>query len=141
MTQEKNAVLELLQSGRSAVEQGWCQGAFGKKSEGQIVTDMGAASLVCATGGVMKAGHLLQILDGLSRGHREKLISNAVFVLDQAARARGEGLIDASAFNDLPGRTQDEVLDLYDEAYELAEASRPALFWHSQAGNWPGEEK
>lgn len=92
---EGDPVLERLRLGRERVAKGWCQGAF---SDGERVCAVGAIIYGGPSGQDTVVGEAWQVLDG------------AAFAIG----ARG-----VMTHNDTPGRTQEEVVALFDKAIAL----------------------
>ena len=90
-------VTDMLRSGRRKVEAGWCQ------------QRMRRAGSVCMIGA-------LSVTDYDSFVHAEELFL-------QAIRLLGFDYTSVPSFNDAPGRTQSEVLTVYDQAIELSRAT------------------
>ena len=89
---------------------GWCQGPFATDEEGKSVSwDKPEAACFCALGAVYRAAHDLPLKDA-----PHFVLSRACIRLGDAARRQGfTGAVD---FNEAPGRTQEEVWQLFDEA-------------------------
>jgi hypothetical protein len=99
------AALPVLRAGRQRVERGWCQGWCAKNDAGEFRMPWESdATQVCVRGAL---GFPFE-----SKGARD-----AEDVLGECA----EPLV--ALWNDAPGRTQDEVLDLFDAAIRKCEES------------------
>ena len=86
-----------LMRGRSRIERGWCQGK------------MASPTGVCAIGALSGA---------VVYGHEAE---RAVKILNLAiGEGSSQSWHDVIRWNDAPGRTKEEVLDLYDRAIALA---------------------
>jgi hypothetical protein len=94
--------VEILKAARAKIEQGWTQKALARDAYGDPARGNGCSwcaegALVAVTGGRSKAfGYLRESLP--------------------------DGFNDTAIYNDAPGRTQQEILDLYDAAIARAEA-------------------
>lgn len=93
--------LEVLRAARAKIEQGWTQHAPGRDANGDPV-DIKRATCWCAIGACYAASPLEQ----LPADEAVAMLSSVV----------PNGLI--SIFNDAPGRTQAEVLEVFDRAVE-----------------------
>lgn len=109
---ERNALLE---AAKQLVRKGWCQGAYGMTVEGDAIeTDMKAelaqAVCSCATGATAWVSEN-------RRKDQELLLALKGAVLMLLPNACGNVVVD---YNDAPGRTQAEVVRLFDLAKEMA---------------------
>jgi hypothetical protein len=101
--------LEILRGARDLVAAGWTQGAFGRTHSGMPMGYAGAnIANYCALGALFRAGSGSGPLP-------TKLAEIAV-----RNQVNGSLVI----FNDTPGRTQAEVVAVYDKAIAAAEASQ-----------------
>lgn len=98
------SVIEVLTEARELVEHGWCQGAYAFSEEGRKVgiDDAGLAAKVCLTCAVTFASRRTNV----SPTYLYELMG-----LD-------DGFYGAVRWNDAPGRTQAEVVLLFDRAIE-----------------------
>lgn len=88
---------EKLRYARTLIEKGWTQGAYAVDENGRAVSENSTyAKSFCAVGACLAAKTSSYYLD--------RLISQ-----------------DVVAWNDTPGRTKEEVLDIFDRAIALAE--------------------
>lgn len=110
---KSNQTVEVLKRTRELVAQGWCQEAFAKTKHGQpCAWSEPEAGQFCISGAVRRAAY------SQGRGNRYELWKRA----GDAIRLI---VPDFVSWNDEPGRTQQEVLDLLDRA--IAGAG----FWES----------
>jgi hypothetical protein len=100
---------QILQEARALVAQGWCQGPYTTVRAGQ--------RCYCTVGA------LLEVLNGEVRSDQQmdsRLFSlvqwRSFRALTEAARRLSLGYQGAIAYNEAPGRSQEEVLALFDEA-------------------------
>lgn len=104
--------LSLLRAARGLVAKGWTQGAYGRTDAG--LTCMGESAVCfCAAGALLWP-------DGLERKTAFSLLAKELptefLMIDTPVLA-------LVAFNDSPGRTQAEILALYDRAIAKLEAA------------------
>lgn len=89
---------EKLRNARALIEKGWTQGLLARNKDGEgAFSDATEAVSFCAVGACVRSG--------VSCGHLKKLLG-----------------VDTTSWNDTPGRTKEEVLDLFDRAIALAES-------------------
>ena len=94
------AIVAVLQAGRDRIEQGWCKGAFARGKTGREVEMAGRAAVAwCVLGATY----------------------GDFPAWDQLAKAAEVSVNQLARWNDAPTRTQQDVVDLYDRAIELAE--------------------
>lgn len=108
---------EVLRVARELVARpgGWCQRALARTASGHPApTHSREAVCFCARGALMRAAGMQPELVLFS--------PRAEAALDAAARE--QGFIGFVGYNDAPGRTQAEVVALYDAAIAKLEASR-----------------
>lgn len=84
--------VEGLRAARDLIEKGWCQNAFRRNDKGQYS--------YCALGAC------------------EEVFVNDTWLRKSLGRGPGQGIM---TWNDAPGRSQAEVLELFDRAIALAE--------------------
>ena len=100
----------VLKRARAKIAQGWTQNAVARGAAGFPVLSFSRdARCWCAMGAVLA---VTSEGDGLQRLRA---------ALPQSARTDNDAWHDVSVFNDHPGRTQAEVLALFDRAISLAE--------------------
>jgi hypothetical protein len=107
-------IADLLRAARALLEPegAWCQGAYALTDDGHT-TMLGAPNCVqrCAIAALHEAYPL-------ERPVRESAFDNAWFLL---AEAMGVRVSEVEGWNDVPGRTQAEVLDAFERAIASAE--------------------
>ena len=88
------------------VARGWCQGAYAKDKDGYSIPpcDLGAVKW-CLVGGIQASNELPS----------ESLLTNAVDLCRKLT-----GGLSLTTWNDSPGRTQAQVVELLQEAEALA---------------------
>lgn len=106
----ESEVVMRLREGRARIEQGWCQGQYWRQMFGE---DGQEYRQFCALGGL-----------GYRTGSSRKQQQSAVLLWAEQALARALFTLDRDAlsvavWNDSVGRTQAEVLALYDLAIEM----------------------
>lgn len=98
-----STTVEQLRAARALVERGWCQGVLARNKNGKKCGHRSKhAVCFCALGALYRGG-LEYWSDRFLHDAAEKL-----------------GAVNPVCFNDAPGRTQAEVLALFDEAIALA---------------------
>lgn len=106
-----------LKEARALIERGWCQGADAMTASGRSVfPEHGGAERWCAGGACAAAA-------------KDREIERPIFrtMLDSLLRAIPEHRpMTVSFWNDEPGRTQAEVLALFDRAIAAEEAKEKA---------------
>lgn len=106
-----NPTAKLLTQARAVIERGWCQGCFARDAEGQPVaaTDP-LAETFCIRGATRVVS---PNDDARERAHWH--LENAIIDVTQRSYTS------LASYNDDPGRTQAEVLAVFDAAIKLAE--------------------
>ena len=101
-----STTLDILVAARAKIAQGWCQGAYAKDAKGEATESLSPdAERWCSAGAITA-----------STGAND-------FFAREAARDAFVKAIDAgnlALWNDAPGRTQAEVLAVFDEAIRRA---------------------
>lgn len=98
--------VEVLKKARALLEKGWCQGHYAIGESGREVDAMSkSARCFCIDGALIRAN-----------GTDSEYIATAAIV----RAALGKAAFSPIGWNDAPGRTQSEVLDLMDRAIALA---------------------
>lgn len=98
--------VEVLQKARALLEKGWCQGVAARTDKGTSVSPRNRhATSFCVYGSLCCAGY------------EENMDLHAA--IDDIMFGRLE-VYSFGAWNDAPGRTQEEVLTLMDRAIDLA---------------------
>lgn len=106
---------ELLQRARLSVMDGWCQGSYYEDANGNPCGRVHAARH-CAMGA------LIQASVGYGDTFATHSFSRAARMLqDQVTRLEGNGLVNVQQWNDEPGRTKQEVVELYNKALAACE--------------------
>lgn len=107
-------VVEVLEKAKERLRGHWCQGALYRDSESNEVIPEVPGCRVCAYGAI---GSVCRSTPpSVSRG---RLLDR----LDEAAYMISDGEFSgAPSYNDAEGRTEEEVLALFDKAIELAKA-------------------
>lgn len=103
--------LEILRAGRARIERGWCQGAFARDANGHDVLSRSPRARAWCTSGAVEFD--------------SRPMSAGAFAAHVAlcAALPADWIEDgAASWNDAPGRTQAEVLALYDAAIAAEEA-------------------
>lgn len=99
--------VELLKAARERVAKGWCQGWFAKDAAGEeTLEELGDACAWCVRGAIYA-----------SAKHGEPESVSAEMALHDTLKDSGAALSvvgPLEEWNDAPGRTQAEVLDLFD---------------------------
>lgn len=102
--------LEILEAGRARIEKGWCQGHYALTAESEIpLSATGPPAAWCAIGA---------LIDVQSRPFPREADN---FL--EAAVMEWSGYANVLRWNDEPGRTQADVLALYDRAIAKAKAA------------------
>lgn len=105
----------LLQRARLNVMDGWCQHVYYKDALGRPC-GMGQASCYCAMGALVQASC------GYGDTFATHSFSRAARMLqDQVTKLEGNGLVNVQQWNDEPGRTKQEVVELYNKALAACE--------------------
>lgn len=104
----RQAVRERLVRTRAIVEAGWCQ-----HDSSTVVDGKRCFSL---TGAVWEA----RALDDLNAYHDNRVRGKVERLLHEAVEATGASAVELVKWNDVPGRTQAEVLAVIDQAIERA---------------------
>jgi hypothetical protein len=100
--------VDVLKAARAKIEQGWTQGAFALDRErGVVPVNSPAAVCWCSLGAIKFADH--------------DLYSDSYFAAEKIL-GRASGNANIIPWNDAPGRTQAEVLEVFDHAIALAES-------------------
>jgi hypothetical protein len=110
---------EILRRGRHLIRQGWCQRADARDAGGKEVLPWSDAARSWSILGSVVGS------DGVARGAFGAMpiveLGEAIVALGEAA-----GTDSLEAWNDDPGRTQDDVVALFDHALELLPARAQA---------------
>lgn len=101
-------VIEVLKEARSKVAQGWCQGPCAVNADGMSVPPESAKACKWCVYGALE----------VVAGEEPDVRRMAELILDKEANAPAYS--NCVGFNEYPGRTQAEVLDLFDRAIEKA---------------------
>lgn len=116
---DAKTTLEILRRGRAYVEKGWTQNLAAQYEDGYRsnevdLTDHGALASVCMLGGIRRASVDLGFADNTEE-------FDALTAATRALRdATGGGAV--IDYNDVEGRTKDEVLARFDEAIKSLES-------------------
>lgn len=114
---EDAQLLELLRTARGKLAAGWTQGCFAKDATGaQVNPEASEATCWCAVGAVrasMGPAYRIAMIDGRAHAELYEAIASV------GAVDSGDAIVE---FNDKAGRTQVEVLDLFDRAIAAVEA-------------------
>ena len=114
---EDTQLLELLRASRGKIAAGWTQGCFAKDALGeQVNPEAPTATCWCAVGAVrasMGPAYRIAMIDGRAHAELYEAIAS-VGAIDS-----GDAIVE---FNDKQGRTQAEVLALFDRAIAAVEA-------------------
>lgn len=106
MTMTRSLVHDLLVAARGYVERGWTQRHFAVAEDGRDVPARSKeACSWCALGAVQRASVDLPMAN-----------TDTVYVASQALAKVAQR--NMAIFNDMPERTQQEILDLFDKAIE-----------------------
>jgi hypothetical protein len=105
-------VQDLLIRARERIEKGWCQGAYAKNADGDVVgaTDPYATSF-CIRGAILAVGPLDYAVRAPAYGLLET-------VIDRISQSPCDSL---AGYNDTYERTHAEVLAVFDAAIALAD--------------------
>ena len=109
--------LALLKGAREAlVNKGWCQRATARDGNGDVVYPLAnTATAFCAIGAIHYAGG-----KGFDQYSKIAILSRRYLWKAIAARTSSQIIED---YNDAPGRTKEEVIEVFDAAIQLAEAA------------------
>lgn len=112
----KSSVVEFLQVAQMYVAAGWTQGTYARDARGKDVAP-GSPDAVCwcAEGAVAAAMEVLPAVPYFP--HFAKVISPLAKTISPLVPET----VWVCVWNDTPGRTQDEVLDTFSRAIEIAE--------------------
>lgn len=106
-------VVEVLEKAKERLRGHWCQGALYRDSDDRVLGKDFDGCRVCAYGAVVSVS---------ARDSTAPMLT-VLGRLDEAAWEDSDGgFFKASSYNDAEGRTEEEVLALFDKAIELAKA-------------------
>lgn len=107
-----NTTVKFLTKARAVIERGWCQGSFARDAQGQPIESTDPlAETFCIRGATRAVAPIDD--DERVRAHRH---------LEDVIIALTDGGYDSLArYNDVPGRTQAEILAVFDAAIKLAD--------------------
>jgi hypothetical protein len=102
---------EILLKAKKRVEQGWCQKAFARAADNKQVASIDADAVSwCSSGALLKETETQTVWNQYGLARR---------FLTQAIDAVYPGM-ELLAWNDADGRTQEEVVAVFEAAYQLA---------------------
>lgn len=107
------SAIEVLEMAKERLRGHWCQGDYAMTNDGEMCAVQTPECRVCAHGAVLSLS-----LSGVVLGRLR-----ALNLLSKAAEQVSNGMYrSAINYNDEKGRTEEEVLALFDKAIELAKA-------------------
>ncbi len=104
--------VEVLEKAKERLRGHWCQGAYSMTDDGVECPIETPGCRVCAHGAVIHATDSMEVRYGVQWSALSFLGSAAI----------SNGFDSAPSYNDAEGRTEEEVLALFDKAIELAKA-------------------
>lgn len=108
-------MLEVLEEARTLVEQGHCKGYFARDAKGEVTSLLGREAVsFCTAGAVYRVAYKMGVVD---EGYNMVLDYFAI-VLRELYPNAGKALTSVNTWNDVPERTTNEVIALYDNVIE-----------------------